>query len=59
MMNIKKPDRAIKHLGRIYTVIYSATDASGNKTMASATVTMPHDQEEKKAESKNKGKRGR
>jgi hypothetical protein len=30
--------------GRIYTVIYSATDASGNKTTASATVTVPHDQ---------------
>lgn len=30
--------------GRIYTVIYSATDASGNKATASATVTVPHDQ---------------
>ena len=30
--------------GRIYTVIYSATDASGNKAAASATVTVPHDQ---------------
>jgi len=30
--------------GRIYTVTYSATDASGNKTTASATVTVPHDQ---------------
>ena len=29
---------------RIYTVIYSATDASGNQTLASATVTVPHDQ---------------
>ena len=36
--------------GRIYTVTYSATDASGNKTMASATVTVtiPHGQDEKK-----------
>ncbi len=31
---------------RIYTVIYSATDASGNQTLASAIVTVPHDQEE-------------
>lgn len=29
---------------RIYTVIYSATDASGNQTLASATVTVPHNQ---------------
>jgi hypothetical protein len=33
--------------GRIYTVTYSATDASGNKTTASATVTVPHDQGKK------------
>jgi len=31
---------------RIYTVTYSATDGSGNKTIASATVTVPHDQGE-------------
>lgn len=30
--------------GRIYTVIYSATDASGNQSIASATVTVPHDE---------------
>ena len=30
--------------GRIYTVTYSATDGSGNKNTASATVTVPHDQ---------------
>ena len=30
--------------GRIYTVTYSATDASGNKATASASVTVPHDQ---------------
>lgn len=29
--------------GRIYTVTYSATDASSNKATASATVTVPHD----------------
>ena len=30
--------------GRIYTITYSAMDASGNKSTASATVTVPHDQ---------------
>lgn len=30
--------------GRIYTVTYSATDASGNKATASATVAVSHDQ---------------
>lgn len=30
--------------GRIYTIIYSATDASGNRAIASTTVTVPHDQ---------------
>jgi hypothetical protein len=30
--------------GRIYTVIYSATDASGNQSIATATVTVPHDE---------------
>jgi len=30
--------------GRIYTLTYSATDGSGNKTTASTTVTVPHDQ---------------
>ncbi len=30
--------------GRIYTITYSATDASGNKVTASATATVPHDQ---------------
>lgn len=30
--------------GRIYTITYSATDASGNRVTASTTVTVPHDQ---------------
>ena len=30
--------------GRIYTVTYSATDGSGNKSTTSAIVTVPHDQ---------------
>lgn len=39
--------------GRIYTVIYSATDASGNKTLASATVTVPREHEEKEEKKKD------
>ena len=30
--------------GRLYTVTYRATDASGNSRLATATVTVPHDQ---------------
>lgn len=30
--------------GRVYTITYSATDASGNNATASTTVTVPHDQ---------------
>jgi len=30
--------------GRTYTITYSAEDASGNKTTATTTVTVPHDQ---------------
>jgi hypothetical protein len=30
--------------GRIYTIVYSATDVSGNTSSASATVTVPHNQ---------------
>lgn len=33
--------------GRIYTVTYIALDASGNQTMVSTTVTVPHDQGKK------------
>lgn len=33
--------------GRIYTITYSATDGSGNKSIATATVTVPHDQGKK------------
>jgi hypothetical protein len=33
--------------GRIYTVTYSATDATGNKAIASATVVVPHDERKK------------
>jgi hypothetical protein len=38
--------------GRIYTVMYSATDASGNQTIASATVTVPCDEKEHKGRRK-------
>jgi hypothetical protein len=30
--------------GRVYTATYSATDAAGNSTTATATVSIPHDQ---------------
>jgi len=30
--------------GRVYTVTYTATDLAGNQTVATATVTVPHDQ---------------
>ncbi|HXV75754.1 MAG TPA: hypothetical protein VD788_05490 [Candidatus Polarisedimenticolaceae bacterium] len=30
--------------GRVYTIVYAATDDSGNETLASTTVTVPHDQ---------------
>jgi hypothetical protein len=29
---------------RVYTIVYEATDASGNRTRGEATVTVPHDQ---------------
>ncbi len=38
-----RAERDGKGNGRIYTVTYSATDASGNKATASAIVTVPHD----------------
>lgn len=34
--------------GRVYTVIYSATDASGNQSIATATVIVPHDESDHK-----------
>ncbi len=33
--------------GRIYTLTYSATDGTGNKSTATTTVTVPHDQGKK------------
>jgi len=37
-----RSERSGKGSGRVYTVTYSATDASGNTTVAQATVTVPH-----------------
>ncbi len=46
--------------GRIYTVTYSATDGSGNKATASATVTVPHDDRKKEGHRDEKsGKNGK
>jgi len=33
--------------GRVYTVVYSATDSAGNRSEGSATITVPHDQRQK------------
>jgi len=30
--------------GRVYTITYQVTDACGNSTLATVTVTVPHDQ---------------
>lgn len=40
-----RAERSGTGTGRVYTVTYQATDASGNTADASATVTVPHDQE--------------
>ena len=45
--------------GRIYTVTYSATDGSGNKSTASATVTVPHDEREHEGRDRDDKKRDR
>lgn len=41
---LKAESRGRNKAARFYTVIYSATDASGNKATASATVTVAHDE---------------
>jgi hypothetical protein len=41
---LKAESRGKNKAARFYTVIYSATDASGNKATASATVTVAHDE---------------
>jgi len=39
-----RAERSGKGDGRIYTITYTATDASGNSDSVTATVTVPHDQ---------------
>jgi hypothetical protein len=39
-----RAERSGTGTGRIYTIIYTVTDASSNSASASATVTVPHDQ---------------
>lgn len=39
-----RAERLGKHSGRIYTIAITVTDASGNTTTDSHTVTVPHDQ---------------
>ena len=43
----KKRNKTQPQPGRIYTITYSALDASGNKSIASTTVTVPHDRKGK------------
>jgi galactosylceramidase len=38
-----RAERSGKGSGRIYTVTYTAVDRAGNRTAATATVTVPHD----------------
>jgi len=39
-----RAERSGKGSGRVYTLIYRATDASGNVAMVSVTVKVPHNQ---------------
>lgn len=39
-----RAERRGRGVGRVYTVVYAATDDSGNRTERSATVYVPHDQ---------------
>jgi hypothetical protein len=39
-----RAQRAGSGSGRVYTITYTATDKAGNKTSATATVSVPHDQ---------------
>ncbi|MCJ8012666.1 NPCBM/NEW2 domain-containing protein [Paenibacillus sp. KQZ6P-2] len=39
-----RAERSGEGTGRIYTITYTATDHAGNQTVATATVTVPHDQ---------------
>ena len=39
-----RSERSGMGTGRVYTVVYTAMDSSGNEKTATATVTVPHDQ---------------
>lgn len=39
-----RAERTGKSSGRVYTITYMASDVAGNKTIATATVKVPHDQ---------------
>ena len=39
-----RAERSGKGSGRVYAITYTATDAAGNVTVATATVSVPHDQ---------------
>jgi hypothetical protein len=41
---LKATRQGTSTVGRIYTITYSAADGSGNRALASAVVTVPHDQ---------------
>ncbi len=41
-----RAERSGRRSGRTYTVTYRATDKGGNSTLATATVTIPHDRRE-------------
>ncbi len=51
---LKAKNANASKVGRIYTVTYSATDASGNQTRATASITVSHNDNHK-----NNGKSGR
>ncbi len=40
-----RAERSGKRAGRVYTITYQAVDGSGNVTVQSATVSVPHDQD--------------
>ncbi|MFC5468579.1 CBM35 domain-containing protein [Cohnella suwonensis] len=48
-----RAERSGDGTGRIYTLTYTATDKAGNTTVASATVTVPHDQSGKNNQTGN------
>jgi hypothetical protein len=54
-----RAERSDKGSGRIYTLTYTATDKAGNKTIASATVTVPRDQLDQKEQKEQKDHSGK